>query len=64
MQRRPARFSLIASYAIVLSLAVGSEASPTASEPVLQTQTFTGTLQPLGLDFKRSPSPTLWARAI
>ena len=52
MQRRPARFSLIASYAILLSLAAGCGASPTASEPVLQTQTFTGTLQPLGLDFK------------
>ena len=43
MQRRPAGFSIIASYAILLCLAVGCGASPTASEPVLQTQTFTGT---------------------
>jgi hypothetical protein len=26
--------------------------TPTAPEPVLQTETFTGTLQPLGVDFK------------
>jgi hypothetical protein len=38
--------------AILLSLAAGCGDSPTAPEPVLQTETFTGTLQPLGLDFK------------
>jgi hypothetical protein len=37
--------------AVVLTLAAGC-GSATAPSPVLQTETFTGTLQPLGTDFK------------
>ena len=36
---------------LVATLATGC-GSTTAPDPVLQTETFTGTLQPLGLDFK------------
>ena len=36
--------------------------SVTAPDPVLQTETFTGTLQPLGTDFNPSASPTPRAR--
>ena len=45
------RLALIASVAISVSFgaACGSPAAPT---PTLQTETFSGTLQPLGLDFK------------
>ena len=45
------RFSLIAASAVFVSLAAGC-GSPTAPTPTLQTETFTGTLQPLGVDFK------------
>jgi hypothetical protein len=41
----------LASLAIVLAIASGC-GSATAPSPTLQTETFTGTLQPLGLDFK------------
>jgi hypothetical protein len=33
-------------------LAAGCSDNPTAPTPVLQTESFTGTLQPLGVDFK------------
>ena len=46
------RLSLIASCAIVLSLAAGCGGSPTDPTPTATTETFTGTLQPLGIDFK------------
>ena len=49
-----ARLSPIALGAILLSLVTscGGSSSPTAPTPVLQTETFTGTLQPLGVDYK------------
>jgi hypothetical protein len=53
MQRFAAgRLSLIAPCAILVSIAAGCGKSPAAPTPVLQTETFTGTLQPLGVDFK------------
>jgi hypothetical protein len=52
MHWRAARLSLIAPCAMLLTLAAGCNESPTAPTPVLQTETFTGTLQPLGTDFK------------
>ncbi len=53
MQRRAARrLPAIARCAIVLTLAAGCGGSPSAPTPVAQTETFTGTLQPLGVDFK------------
>lgn len=53
MQRPAARpISLIAPCAIVLSFLSGCGGSPTAPTPVAQTENFTGTLQPLGIDFK------------
>lgn len=53
MQRPAARrFSLIAPCAMLLSMAAGCGDGPTAPTPVLQTENFTGTLQPLGVDFK------------
>jgi hypothetical protein len=45
---RHASFALVA---LVLTLAAGC-GSATAPSPPLQTETFTGTLQPLGTDFK------------
>lgn len=45
------RFALTASYVISVSLAAAC-GSPAAPTPTLQTENFTGTLQPLGLDFK------------
>ena len=54
MQRPAAlRRSLIAPCAIVLSFLNGCGGSPTAPTPVAQTENFTGTLQPLGIDFKQ-----------
>ena len=48
-----ARLSPIALGAILLALVASCNSnSPTAPSPVLQTETFTGTLQPLGLDYK------------
>lgn len=46
------RLSLIALCAILVSLAAACGDSPTAPTPVQQTETFTGTLQPLGVDYK------------
>jgi hypothetical protein len=52
MQRPLAgRLSLVAACATVISLGAGC-GSPSAPTPVLQTESFTGTLQPLGIDFK------------
>ena len=47
-----ARLSPIALGAILLALVTSCNSNPAAPSPVLQTETFTGTLQPLGLDFK------------
>jgi hypothetical protein len=53
MQRPAApRLSLIVSCAILVSLAAGCGDSPAAPTPVLQTESFTGTLDPLGVVFK------------
>jgi hypothetical protein len=53
MRRRAvARLSPIALGAILLALVTSCNKTPTAPDPVLQSETFTGTLQPLGLDFK------------
>jgi hypothetical protein len=54
MERRAmARLAPIALGAILLALVTSCNSdSPTAPSPVLQTETFTGTLQPLGIDFK------------
>jgi hypothetical protein len=46
------RVSPIALCAILLSLVAACGDSPTAPTPVQQTETFTGTLQPLGVDYK------------
>ena len=52
-RRAAARLSPIALAAILLGLTTSCKGSnPTAPTPVLQTETFTGTLQPLGLDVK------------
>jgi hypothetical protein len=50
--RTAGRVSLIALCAIVLSLGAACGGSPAAPTPVAKTETFTGTLQPLGIDFK------------
>jgi hypothetical protein len=50
MQRLAAR--RIALCAILVSLLTGCGGTPAAPTPVLNTETFTGTLQPLGIDFK------------
>lgn len=53
VRRAVARLFPIVLGAILVSLAsCGGGGSPTAPTPVLQTETFTGTLQPLGVDFK------------
>lgn len=53
MQRPWARPpTLIAPCAILLSLAAGCGGSPTTPTPPIVTENFTGTLQPLGVDFK------------
>ena len=54
MERRAmARLSPIALGAILLCFVTScGGSSPTAPTPVPQTETFTGTLQPLGVDFK------------
>ena len=53
MQRLTRRYrSLLAPCAILLSFLSGCGGSPTAPTPVAQTETLTGTLQPLGVDFK------------
>jgi hypothetical protein len=46
------RLSFIAPCAILLSLVAACGDSPTAPSPVQQTEIFTGTLQPLGVDYK------------
>jgi hypothetical protein len=46
------RLSLVTSCAVAVCLAAGCGSSPSAPTPVLQTETFTGTLQPQGVDFK------------
>jgi hypothetical protein len=47
------RLSLVAPCAILTMLATGcGSSSPAAPTPVQQTENFTGTLQPLGVDFK------------
>jgi hypothetical protein len=53
MHRRAAvRHSPIALGAILLGLIASCNSNPAAPTPVLQTETFTGTLQPLGIDVK------------
>ena len=51
-RRAAARLSPIALGAILLGLVTSCNSNPTAPTPVLQTETFTGTLQPLGVDIK------------
>ena len=51
-RRAAARLFPIALGAILLGLITSCNSTPTAPTPVLQTETFTGTLQPLGLDVK------------
>jgi hypothetical protein len=46
------RLSMMALCATMASLAAGCGGNPTTPDPVQQTETFTGTLQPLGVDFK------------
>ena len=46
------RLSLVAPCAILTMIATGCGSNPAAPTPVQQTETFTGTLQPLGIDFK------------
>ena len=47
------RFSLVALCATFATFASGcGDSNPTAPTPVLKTESFTGTLQPLGVDFK------------
>jgi hypothetical protein len=43
---------MVAVCATFTTLAPGCSDNPTAPTPVLQTETFTGTLQPLGVEFK------------
>lgn len=50
--RTARRLSSIALCAIVLFTAAACGGSATAPTPVTTTDTFTGTLQPLGVDFK------------
>lgn len=52
MVARTGRFFAIASCAIVLVTGAGCGGSATAPTPVAKSETFTGTLQPLGVDFK------------
>ena len=52
VRRAVARLFPIALAAILLSLVASCGDSPTAPTPVQQTETFTGTLQPLGTDYK------------
>jgi len=47
-----ARLSPLALGAILLTFVSSCGDNPTAPTPVLQTETFTGTLQPLGTDYK------------
>jgi hypothetical protein len=52
MSRRSARrIAVLGPCALLFSLAAAC-GSPTAPTPTLQTENFSGTLQPLGLDFK------------
>ena len=51
-RRAVARLFPIALGAILLSFVASCGDSPTAPTPVQQTETFTGTLQPLGTDYK------------
>ena len=46
------RLVVVTPYVILLGLAGACGGSPTAPDPVLQTENLTGTLQPLGVDFK------------
>jgi hypothetical protein len=46
------RLVVVTPCVVLLSLAAACGGTPTAPDPVLQTETFTGTLQPLGFDFK------------
>jgi hypothetical protein len=46
------RFSMVALCATFPTFAAGCGDSPSAPTPVQQTESFTGTLQPLGVDFK------------
>jgi hypothetical protein len=50
--RAARRLSLVAPCAILFTLISACNDSPTAPTPVPQSETFTGTLQPLGADFK------------
>jgi hypothetical protein len=52
LRRAVARRSPIALGAMALLLVTSCNKNPTAPSPVLQTETFTGTLQPLGIDVK------------
>ena len=51
-RRAATRLSPIALGAILLGLVTSCNSNPAAPTPVLQTENFTGTLQPLGIDFK------------
>ena len=46
------RLVVVTPCVILLSLAGACGGTPTAPDPVLQTENLTGTLQPLGVDFK------------
>ena len=53
MSRRSARrMAVLGPCALFISLAAACGGSPSAPTPRLQTENFTGTLQPLGVDFK------------
>ena len=52
IRRAVARLSPIALGAIFLTSVASCNSNPAAPTPVLQTETFTGTLQPQGSDFK------------
>jgi hypothetical protein len=52
VMRTARRFLPIALCATALSIGAGCGGSPAAPTPVAKTDTFTGTLQPLGSDFK------------
>ena len=52
LRRSAGRRVVVTSCVILLGLAAACGGSPTAPDPVLQTEALTGTLQPLGVDFK------------
>ena len=52
LRRSAGRQAVVTSCVIFLCLTAACGGSPTAPDPVLQTEALTGTLQPLGVDFK------------